>query len=104
MIGGFLGAGKTTTIASLANRFRSEGKNVAIVTNDQASDLVDALLLRSLGFSVCEVAERLTQWREDAKKNVRARFGVSCFYSSLYISILNLTLATLRLRALALSF
>jgi len=56
MIGGFLGAGKTTTIARLAHRFRSEGKNVAIVTNDQASDLVDTLLLRSQGFSVGEVA------------------------------------------------
>lgn len=56
MIGGFLGAGKTTTIAKLANHFRSEGKNVAIVTNDQASDLVDTLLLRSQGFNVGEVA------------------------------------------------
>lgn len=56
MIGGFLGAGKTTTIAKLANRYRSEGKNVAIVTNDQASDLVDTLLLRSQGFNVGEVA------------------------------------------------
>ena len=29
MIGGFLGAGKTTTIARLASHFRAEGKNVA---------------------------------------------------------------------------
>jgi Ni2+-binding GTPase involved in maturation of urease and hydrogenase len=56
MIGGFLGAGKTTTIARLAARYRSEGKNVAIVTNDQASDLVDTLLLRSQGFNVGEVS------------------------------------------------
>jgi Ni2+-binding GTPase involved in maturation of urease and hydrogenase len=56
MIGGFLGAGKTTTIARLASHFRSEGKNVAIVTNDQAADLVDTLLLRSQGFEVGEVA------------------------------------------------
>lgn len=56
MIGGFLGAGKTTTIAKLASRFRSQGKNVAIVTNDQAADLVDTLLLRSQGFQVGEVA------------------------------------------------
>ncbi len=56
MIGGFLGAGKTTTIARLAAHFRSEGKNVAIVTNDQAADLVDTLLLRSQGFNVGEVA------------------------------------------------
>jgi Ni2+-binding GTPase involved in maturation of urease and hydrogenase len=56
MIGGFLGAGKTTTIARLASHFRSQGKNVAIVTNDQAADLVDTLLLRSQGFNVGEVA------------------------------------------------
>lgn len=56
MIGGFLGAGKTTTISRLAQRFRAEGKNVAIVTNDQAADLVDTLLLRSQGFQVGEVA------------------------------------------------
>ena len=56
MIGGFLGAGKTTAIARLAAHFRSQGKNVAIVTNDQAADLVDTLLLRSQGFDVGEVA------------------------------------------------
>jgi Ni2+-binding GTPase involved in maturation of urease and hydrogenase len=56
MIGGFLGAGKTTTIARLASHFRSQGKNIAIVTNDQASDLVDTLMLRSQGFHVGEVA------------------------------------------------
>lgn len=56
MIGGFLGAGKTTTIARLASHFRTQGKNVAIVTNDQAADLVDTLLLRSQGFNVGEVA------------------------------------------------
>jgi len=56
MIGGFLGAGKTTTIARLASHFRAEGKNVAIVTNDQAADLVDTLLLRSQGFNVGEVS------------------------------------------------
>lgn len=56
MVGGFLGAGKTTTIARLASHYRSAGKNVAIVTNDQAADLVDTLLLRSQGFQVGEVA------------------------------------------------
>lgn len=56
MIGGFLGAGKTTTVSRLANRFQSEGKRVVIVTNDQASDLVDTNILRSQGFDVGEVA------------------------------------------------
>ncbi len=56
MIGGFLGAGKTTTIARLARRFQAQGKHVAIVTNDQATDLVDTNSLRSQGFDVGEVA------------------------------------------------
>jgi len=56
MIGGFLGAGKTTTLARLAQHYTSQGLNVGIVTNDQASDLVDTNMLRSLGFDVGEVA------------------------------------------------
>ncbi len=56
MIGGFLGAGKTTTIARLARHYQSQGLNVAIVTNDQATDLVDTNSLRSQGFNVGEVA------------------------------------------------
>ncbi len=56
MIGGFLGAGKTTTIARLARHYQSQGKRVAIVTNDQATDLVDTNLLRAQGFDVGEVA------------------------------------------------
>lgn len=55
MIGGFLGAGKTTTIARLARMYQAEGKKVGIVTNDQATDLVDTHSLRSQGFNVGEV-------------------------------------------------
>jgi Ni2+-binding GTPase involved in maturation of urease and hydrogenase len=56
MIGGFLGAGKTTTISRLARAYQSRGLRVGIVTNDQASDLVDTQTLRSQGFEVGEVA------------------------------------------------
>ncbi len=56
MLGGFLGAGKTTTIARLARHYQQQGLNVAIVTNDQAADLVDTFSLRSQGFNVGEVA------------------------------------------------
>ena len=55
MIGGFLGAGKTTTIARLAKHYSELGQNVGIVTNDQAYGLVDTQNLRSQGFSVGEV-------------------------------------------------
>lgn len=56
MLGGFLGAGKTTSIARLARMFQQRGRNVGIVTNDQAADLVDTMSLRSQGFDVGEVA------------------------------------------------
>jgi len=56
MLGGFLGAGKTTTIARLARHYQAQGLRVGIVTNDQAADLVDTHLLRSQGFEVGEVA------------------------------------------------
>jgi Ni2+-binding GTPase involved in maturation of urease and hydrogenase len=56
MVGGFLGAGKTTTLARLARHYMQRGLNVGVVTNDQASDLVDTNSLRSQGFEVGEVA------------------------------------------------
>ncbi|MEI8018878.1 MAG: GTP-binding protein [Schlesneria sp.] len=56
MVGGFLGAGKTTTLARLARHYMSKGLSVGIVTNDQAADLVDTKSLRSQGFDVGEVA------------------------------------------------
>ena len=55
MVGGFLGAGKTTTIAKLASHYTQQGQNVGLVTNDQAYDLVDTQTLRSQGFDVGEV-------------------------------------------------
>jgi len=56
MIGGFLGAGKTTTLGRLAESYIRQGHRVGIVTNDQAEDLVDTNTLRSQGFNVGEVA------------------------------------------------
>lgn len=56
MLGGFLGAGKTTTIARLAGAYQERGLRVGIVTNDQAADLVDTHTLRAQGFEVGEVA------------------------------------------------
>jgi G3E family GTPase len=56
MIGGFLGAGKTTTVGRLARHYMSQGLRVGIVTNDQTTDLVDTHSLRSQGFDVGEVA------------------------------------------------
>lgn len=55
MVGGFLGAGKTTTIGKLAAHYQSVGKKVALVTNDQAYNLVDTETLRQHGYTVGEV-------------------------------------------------
>lgn len=55
MIGGFLGAGKTTLIGRLARHYTDRGLKVGIVTNDQAFGLVDTKSLRSQGFDVGEV-------------------------------------------------
>lgn len=55
MLGGFLGAGKTTAIARLARHWITAGLNVGLVTNDQAHGLVDTQSLRSQGFDVGEV-------------------------------------------------
>ena len=56
LIGGFLGAGKTTLIGQLAQQYVSQGKRVGIITNDQADNLVDTQNLRAQGFDVGEVA------------------------------------------------
>src|SRR5436305_11420219 len=55
MLGGFLGAGKTTALARLARHLQQRGQRVGLVTNDQAQDLVDTNSLRSQGFTVGEV-------------------------------------------------
>jgi Ni2+-binding GTPase involved in maturation of urease and hydrogenase len=55
MLGGFLGAGKTTALARLARGYQARGLKVGLVTNDQAHDLVDTNSLRAQGFSVQEV-------------------------------------------------
>ena len=55
MVGGFLGAGKTTTLARLARHYMARGLRVGLVTNDQAQDLVDTNSLRAQGFAVSEV-------------------------------------------------
>lgn len=57
MIGGFLGAGKTTAIQAFA-RYLSEkkGRRVGLITNDQGMGLVDSALGRSHQFPVEEIA------------------------------------------------
>jgi Ni2+-binding GTPase involved in maturation of urease and hydrogenase len=55
MIGGFLGAGKTTAVACLAQHLVDAGLRVGLITNDQGRELVDTAMLRSLGFATQEI-------------------------------------------------
>jgi Ni2+-binding GTPase involved in maturation of urease and hydrogenase len=55
MIGGFLGAGKTTCVAKLAQQLTTGGLKVGLITNDQGSELVDTTMLRSQGFATEEI-------------------------------------------------
>jgi G3E family GTPase len=54
--GGFLGAGKTTLLRDLAARLGRGGETVGLVTNDQASELVDTALLSRTGSQIVEVS------------------------------------------------
>jgi len=55
LVGGFLGAGKTTLLARAAERLTGKGLRVGIITNDQATDLVDTEVLGETGSAVQEV-------------------------------------------------
>jgi G3E family GTPase len=55
MVGGFLGAGKTTAILKMAQHLRDSGLRVGLITNDQSFGLVDTTMLASHGFDVEEI-------------------------------------------------
>ena len=55
MIGGFLGAGKTTAVLALARHLRNQEQSVGLITNDQSFGLVDTAMLAAHGFSVEEI-------------------------------------------------
>jgi G3E family GTPase len=55
LVGGFLGAGKTTTILKLADILNGRGVRVGLITNDQSQGLVDTVMLASHGFPTEEV-------------------------------------------------
>ena len=55
LIGGFLGAGKTTLMLRAAERLRGMGRRVGIVLNDQGGELVDTRLAEAAGFPAQEI-------------------------------------------------
>lgn len=56
MVGGFLGAGKSTALLRLATHLMTQGKKVGLITNDQSVGLADTALLRSHNLDVEEIA------------------------------------------------
>src|SRR5438477_7990734 len=56
MIGGFLGAGKSTSVLRLADYLAARGRRVGLITNDQGIGLVDTSLVRWRGFAVEEIS------------------------------------------------
>jgi Ni2+-binding GTPase involved in maturation of urease and hydrogenase len=56
IIGGFLGAGKTTLLYETTRILMNEGKRVGLITNDQASELVDTAILLQTQAKVAEVS------------------------------------------------
>lgn len=55
LVGGFLGSGKTSAIASAAKQLIGQGRKVGVVTNDQGKQLVDTAFLRSQELPVVDV-------------------------------------------------
>jgi G3E family GTPase len=55
MVGGFLGAGKTTALLRLAEHLTGQGRRVGLITNDQSYGLVDTTLVGSRGYPVEEI-------------------------------------------------
>jgi G3E family GTPase len=55
MVGGFLGAGKTTALLRLAEHFTSKDQRVGLITNDQSQGLVDTSIVAANGYPVEEI-------------------------------------------------
>jgi len=55
MVGGFLGAGKTTALLRLAEYHAARGRRVGLITNDQSHGLVDTSLVQAKGYPVQEI-------------------------------------------------
>ncbi len=55
LLGGFLGAGKTTLILTASRLLSARGLRAAVVLNDQGADLVDTELVRRNGFAADQV-------------------------------------------------
>jgi G3E family GTPase len=75
-VGGFLGAGKTTSLLRLAAHFRAHGRRVGLITNDQGRELVDTQLASSSGHPVQEVTGGCFCCRFDSLSEAASHLGI----------------------------
>ena len=73
MIGGFLGAGKTSALLQLAAKLTNQGLKVGLISNDQANGLVDTQRMQAAGHAVEEIAGGCFCCRFDSLKSAADR-------------------------------
>lgn len=56
LVGGFLGAGKTSLLFEAASKLTERGKHVGLIANDQAAELVDTSFLQYTDGAISEVS------------------------------------------------
>jgi len=78
MIGGFLGAGKTTAVARLAQWLAQRHLRVGLITNDQGSHLVDTNMLSAHGFQVEEIPGGCFCCRFNSLVDAARRLAATC--------------------------
>ena len=77
MLGGFLGAGKTTTLVQVARHYQGRGLKVGIITNDQANNLVDTHTFRDQGMAAEEIPGGCFCCRFDALTEAAGRLSAA---------------------------
>lgn len=76
LIGGFLGAGKTTAIGGIVQRLQARGLQCGLITNDQGAGLVDSVLARQRTEAVAEITGGCFCCRLDALVAAVTRLSV----------------------------
>jgi Ni2+-binding GTPase involved in maturation of urease and hydrogenase len=100
LVGGFLGAGKTTTLLRAVELLRAAGYKPALITNDQGTDLVDTAFARATGVDVAEVTSGCFCCRFDDLAETTARvideYGADIVLAEAVGSCTDLTATVLR--------
>lgn len=75
VLGGFLGAGKTSAILALSRWLGDQGIRMACIANDQGRDLADTAMLRGCGLAAMEITGGCFCCRFDALLDATDRLG-----------------------------